>query len=76
MSNNAYIEYTLKSFTLADMLIALGGLSRSLYVIGMLCAHFVAKIEFRRKLISELFLWQKPEKLTLEQLNTTVLRRS
>ena len=63
LSSNAYIVQSLKAYTMADILVVLGGVSNSLYVIGLLCSHFVAKIEFRRQLISELFLYQKPAKL-------------
>ena len=63
LSSNAYIVQSLKTYTMADILVVLGGMSRSLYVIGLVCSHFVAKIEFRRQLISELFLYQKPVKL-------------
>ena len=63
LSSNAYIVQSLKSYTMADILVALGGGSNSLYVIGLLCSHFVAKIEYRRQLISELFLYQIPMKM-------------
>lgn len=47
----------LKPYSIADLLNALGGISNSLKILGMLCAHFVAKMYFKKALIEDLFLW-------------------
>lgn len=62
LSKDTYIVHNFKTFTLADLLIALGGISRSFYILGMLCATAVSKVLFKRALIRDLFMWQKPDK--------------
>lgn len=47
--------------TVADLLVAVGGISRSFYIIGMVCAHFVAKLLYKKALIEDLFMLQKPK---------------
>lgn len=57
----AYVYQNPNMKTVADLLVAVGGISRSFYIIGMVCAHFVAKLLYKRALIEELFMLQKPK---------------
>lgn len=51
---------SLKSFTVADMLIDIGGFSLALYFLGMVCCSFMSKILQKQALIEEIFMIQKP----------------
>lgn len=62
LSQEAYVVESLKTFKLADLLIALGGISRSFYIFGLVCSHFVAKMLYRKALIEDMFMFQKPPK--------------
>ena len=53
---------SLKTFNFADLLIALGGISRSFYIIGLVCSHTVASMLYRKALIEDMFMFQKPSK--------------
>ena len=57
LSKDAYVIQNLYSFTLTNLLIDLGGISRSFYILGMVCAHFVSKVLYRKALIEDLFMW-------------------
>ena len=48
--------------TLVDFLIGIGGISNTIHLTGLVCAHVVAKRLYRRMLIKDLFMWQKPQK--------------
>ena len=48
-----------------EFLIGIGGISNTIHIVGMVCAHLVAKRLYRRMLIKDLFMWQKPQKLPL-----------
>ena len=56
LSKETHVVQNLKSSTLADLLIALGGISRSFYIMGMVCATAVSKILYKRALIHDLFM--------------------
>ena len=43
------------AITFIDLLIAFGGLSRSLYYIGLVFAQFIAKMMYERTIIEELY---------------------
>lgn len=60
LSQDAHVVQNFKNYSLADLLVELGGMSRSFYFIGMFCAHFVSKMIYRKSLIEDLFMWQKP----------------
>ena len=51
LSSECLVLQSHTSYTFADLLVALGGISRSLYILGMVCAHIVAQILFKRALI-------------------------
>ncbi len=57
----AYVYQNPNMKTVADLLVAVGGISRSFYIIGMVCAHFVAKLLYKKALIEDLFMLQKPK---------------
>ena len=57
LSQNAYIVHNFETYTLADFMIAIGGLSRTVYFIGMFAAHFVAQMLYKKALIQDMFLW-------------------
>ena len=72
LSKDAFVVQNLKSFTLADLLIALGGISRSFYLMGMVCATFASKILYKKALIEDLFMWQKPQKAPPAKYQTSL----
>ena len=47
LSESSYIVQNFQKFTLADYLIALGGISRSFYLMGMIFATFAAKLLYK-----------------------------
>ena len=57
LSKDSYIVQNLKNYTLADFLIALGGISRSFYFIGLICASFASKLLYKKALIEDIFMW-------------------
>lgn len=61
LSKETYVVQNLSSNTLADLLIALAGISRSFYFMGMVFATAVSKILYKRALIQDLFMYQKPD---------------
>ena len=62
LSQSAYIVQSFETYTLADFMVAIGGLSRTVYFIGMFAAHFVAQMLYKKALIQDMFLWQKKER--------------
>ena len=62
LSENASVMQSQERYTLADFMIAIGGLSRTVYFIGMFAAHFVAQMLYKKALIQDMFLWQKKDR--------------
>ena len=51
LSEDAYVVQSLSTYSLTDFLIAIGGLSKSFYIIGLISARFVAKMLYKKNLI-------------------------
>ena len=64
MSMDSYAVQNFKTQTVADLIIDISGIARAFYFIGMFCSIVTSKILYRRDLIQDLFLYQKPNKKT------------
>ena len=54
--------YTISSYSLADWLIDMGGISRAIYFAGLVAAHFIALRLYKAALIQDIFMFQqKPD---------------
>ena len=47
---------TLNSYSLADWLIDIGGISRAIYIGGLVAAHFIAQRMYKAALIQDIFM--------------------
>ena len=54
-SKRAYL-ITLNSYSLADWLIDIGGISRAIYIGGLVAAHFIALRMYKAALIQDIFM--------------------
>ena len=76
LSENAEVVQAFDNYTFIDLLIALGGISRSFYIMGMVCAHSVAKLLYRKALMENLFMWQKKRSKPNPRYLGTSLKKS
>ena len=51
--------YTFRSWMFTDWLIAVGGISKSMYFLGRIVSHFVAARLYYAAMIQDLFMVQK-----------------
>ena len=50
--------FTLNTYSLADWLIDVGGISRAIYIGGLVAAHFIALRMYKTALINDIFMVQ------------------